>query len=163
MKHVVSTNKIYFFGFLLASAALLFDAYLQFYLTLPTCNLVYLERIILFVTVLAFLAGSLYHHTAASNRVFSLSSLLISLIGVGTALRHAWIQYFPQSQSFNLNPGNYTSKFTYISQWIQSTYSGTIACSQPQWSGYGITLTEWTFLLFIFHSVLALSQLRHKF
>ena len=163
MKHVISTNKIYFFGFLLASAALLFDAYLQFYLTLPTCNLVYLERIILFVTVLAFLAGSLYHHTAASNRVFSLSSLLISLIGVGTALRHAWIQYFPQSQSFNLNPGNYTSKFTYISQWIQSTYSGTIACSQPQWSVYGITLTEWTFLLFIFLSVIALSQLRHKF
>ena len=40
MKHVVSTNKIYFFGFLLASAALLLDAYLQFYLTFPTCNLV---------------------------------------------------------------------------------------------------------------------------
>lgn len=160
-KKLKTFSGVYFLASLLIFCFLIFQFWLQTSLQFQPCPMIYVERIILLILGFLFLAFSLLQHTYFTQRYSSLGCVIISLVGLIVSGKHVWIQFsgpgsLPQVTATQLQNVKFISM-------IKLGMTGTASCATEVWTGFGLSLAIWTFILFLLFMVLSFCQSRREF
>ena len=137
-------------GALLCVAGLLFAYYAQFYLGLAPCPLCILQRLALLAVGLTFLAAALHHPQHWGARAYGVLIGLLAATGAGIAARHTWLQHLPPEQTPRCGPGlDYMLETLPLNETLREVLTGSGECAEVDWTLLGLSLPEWTLVLFV--------------
>ena len=150
-----------FFASMLIFAFLILQFLLQTTLKLQPCPMTYVERLIFLILGFLFLSFSMLQHTNFTQRYSSWGCFIISLAGLILSGKHAWLQFsgpgaLPQVTAAQLQNVKLASM-------IKLGVTGTASCATAVWTSFGLSLTTWTFVLFLLFTVLSFWQSRRVF
>ncbi len=142
-------------GFAACYGMLAFGYYLQFVVGLEPCPLCMLQRLMLAITGLVFLAAGV--HRPASRWAACLYGGLVAvsaLVGLGIATRHVWIQHTPESLRPACGPGLdfLLNTFGPIES-LRRILHGSGECGVVDWTFLGFSIPEWTLAWFAVFAV----------
>ena len=136
---------------LIVIAAMLFAIYyLEGVLFLDPCPLCLVDRAI-FVGIAAIcLLAALHNSRGVFLWIYSCLSSALSVLGIGVAVRHIWLQGLPPDQVPECGPGlEYMLDVLPIADVIQKVFTGSGQCAEVSWTFLGLTIPEQTLGLFI--------------
>ena len=137
-------------GFLISAAAMVAALwYFQHYLGLEPCPLCIFQRISVMALGLIFFIGLLHGPKGMLRRTYGALLTATSLVGIGIAIRHLWLQYGPHEE-LGCGPGlDYMLETMPLQEVIQDVLKGTGDCGEIVWSLFGISIPGWTLLLLL--------------
>lgn len=155
-----STQRVFLGMALSAAAAMAAALYLQHYAGLEPCPLCVFQR----VAVIAFGAISLlafvHNRRGVGRRIYAGLALLAGVAGIVVAGRHVWLQHLPADQVPSCGPGlDYWLEALPLQQVINQVFKGAGECAVVDWTLLGISLPEWTLVMFVGMTALAGLQL----
>lgn len=134
-----------------------FALYLQYYKYQEPCPLCMLQRVVIILMGILFFIAGVHNPGRHGARVYGWIITLTGLLGAGIAARHVWIQYLPPEQVPVCGPGlDYMLQTMPFGSAILQVLHGSGECADKSWMFLGLTIPGWTFLFFLFLSVLAL-------
>lgn len=136
--------------FLVCTGSLGFAYYAQFYLGLEPCPLCILQRLTLLVLGVVFLLATVHHPADWGARVYGV--LIGSVAGVGAAIaaRHVWLQHLPPEETPRCGPGlDYLLETLPLNELVREVLTGSGECAKVDWTLLGLSMPEWTLLLFL--------------
>jgi disulfide bond formation protein DsbB len=144
-------------GFLICAAAMAVALfYFQHHLGLEPCPLCIFQRISVMALGLIFFIGLLHNPRGMLRRTYGALLTATSLVGIGIAGRHIWLQYFADPGTLGCGPGlEFMLENDPLSKVIADVLRGTGDCGEIVWSLFGISIPGWTLLLLL--ALLALS------
>lgn len=154
-----SYSKIYLYAFFLLCAYLGFIAYLHIYVKVQPCVLNYIERLLILILAIIFLAAVLQNASVLSRKIYSWLGVLISIVGMIATGRHVWLQHAFAAQSL---PQVHNLMDIPFLQLLRYALIGTAECCKVQWEYLGLSLSEWTFCVFLLAAVLCFWQQTRK-
>ncbi len=160
MNKLKSFRGVFFISFLLVLLFLVFQYYLQVTLKLQPCPMTLNARILLLTLGLLFLTFSLLQHTYSSQKYTSWVCLLVCFAGLFITGKHMWVQIsgagtLPQITAAQLQALPFT-------QILKLGIGGSASCATPIWTWFGLSLTMWTFVLFLAFTFVSLMQARRE-
>lgn len=148
MLHKFSLRMNFLLGFLLCMAALFGALYLQLAKGVSPCNLCILQRLAITFAGLLFLFGATHYPKGKGAIVYRILLMLVLLLGLGLSGRQIWLQLHPITNGA-CAPNLYTLIQTFpVSQVLKIALQGTDDCAKIHWQMAGLSLSEWTALLF---------------
>jgi disulfide bond formation protein DsbB len=124
--------------------------YMQHVMYLDPCPLCIVTRVIVLILAVLFLSALILNPAAWGRRVFGTLFTLSSLSAVIVSSRHSWLQHFPPSSEGSCGPGlNYWMDNLPTSEVIQNVFKGTAECSAVSWTLFGLSIPEWSLLVFL--------------
>jgi len=156
-----SYRKMNFYALLICVAAMLFAVlYLERTLYLDPCPLCILDRVVIVAMASVFLFAFLFNPTSWLAKLFSALSALLSIVGIGLASRHIWLQNLPKDQVPECGPDLYFMLDTLpLFDVIKNVFTGSGSCADVSWTFAGLSIPEQTLLLFVLLLVVSLVQL----
>ena len=146
---MISTRISFILGFLLCAAAIGVALYFQHVVGLEPCPLCVFQRISVILLGSVFLLAALHNPGAVGTRIYGLLISLASLLGIGIAARHLWLQYGPHEE-LGCGPGlEYMMEVMPLDEVISSVFEGTGDCGEILWSLFGISIPGWTLMFFV--------------
>ncbi|WP_456414138.1 disulfide bond formation protein B [Thiolapillus sp.] len=136
-------------GFLACVAAIgaaLF--YFQYHLGLEPCPLCIFQRISIMVIAMIFLVALVHNPGGFGRRIYGLLLTAASLVSVGIALRHLWLQYGSHEASSCGGTLEFMLENDSLMQVVQDVFKGSGDCGEILWSLFGISIPGWT-LVFV--------------
>src|SRR4051812_19611821 len=101
----VSARILYAAGFIICGLLLAFALYLQYYEYQNPCPLCILQRVVFIAMMVVFLIGAIHGPRRSGAYVYSTIAVLMSIVGVGIASRHVWLQHLPADRIPECGPG----------------------------------------------------------
>jgi disulfide bond formation protein DsbB len=153
------TPRIVFAAIFAACAALIATGifYFQEQLGLEPCPMCIVSRYCFIVVGVIALAGAIHGPRGGALKGYALAIALIALVGLGTSVRHSYLQHFPPAVEscgtdleFMLN----TLPFT---QALPKIFAGTGSCSSVAWKFLGLSIPEWAGVWFAILGAAALA------
>ena len=146
--------------FLVVISMLFAIYYLEGVLYLDPCPLCMVDRGIL-VAIASICFVALVHNSGGFMRwIYSGLAGLFSVIGIGVAARHIWLQGLPPDQVPECGPDlSYMLDVFPLGDVIKRIFTGSGQCAEVSWTFIGFTIPQQTLLLFIL--ILALVVLAH--
>jgi len=141
-----------------AAVAVLFGSalYIQHILHQDPCPLCMVQRLIYFVIGALFFVAALHNAKPFGAKLYSVLIALVSLSGVGVALRHIWIQHLPADQVPACGPGlDFMLKHFPMSEVWQEVLHGSGECAAKGWTLLGLGIPEWALIWFVLLGVFA--------
>jgi len=156
-----SYRKMNFYALLICVAAMLFAVlYLERTLYLDPCPLCILDRVVIVAMASVFLFAFLFNPTSWLAKLFSALTALLSIVGIGLASRHIWLQNLPKDQVPECGPDLYFMLDTLpLFDVIKNVFTGSGSCADVSWTFAGLSIPEQTLLLFVLLLVVSLVQL----
>ncbi len=156
-----SYRKMNFIALLICIAAMLFAVlYLERTLFLDPCPLCILDRVVIVAIGFIFLLAFIFNPMRWVAKLFSTLTALLSIVGIGLASRHIWLQNLPKDQVPECGPDLYfmldTLPFFDV---IKNVFTGSGSCAEVSWTFAGLTIPEQTLVLFVVLFVVSLVQL----
>jgi disulfide bond formation protein DsbB len=152
-----SYRKVYLYLFIICCCLIGFAAYLQYFEEIEPCLLCMLQRLIIFVLGLLFVAASLHQHNQASKKIYNTINLIFCCLGMLVAGRQLWLQHLPPNTQDVCMPGYQllieTSSWSTL---LKYAIVGTQDCAQINWSFLGISMAGWSFGVFVFFALVIL-------
>jgi disulfide bond formation protein DsbB len=146
-------------GFIFCSAMLAIAGYFQFVDHLEPCPLCILQRVITLAIAVILLLAVIHNPKEIGIKVYGAISGLISLIGVGIAGRHVWLQNLPEDQVPSCGPGlNFMLENFPLNDAINMVLRGSGECAEVLWTFLGLSIPAWTLVAFIALAILSFSQ-----
>jgi len=170
-KNIVKKNFIkktrsiqlgYFLGFIITLCFMGFTFFLQSQGLIP-CPLCLLQRIMMILLSLVFFIGMFSPFKKTGNIILGLIGLLITFAGMLLAGRQAWLQYIPP-----LNQGGCGVSLTYLLSILPITdvakmiWQGGTECSELGWVFLGLSLAEWSLIIFGFFFLFVILQIKRS-
>lgn len=160
-KQMFSYRKMNFIALLICIAAMLFAVlYLERTLFLDPCPLCILDRVVIVAIGFIFLLAFIFNPMRWVAKLFSTLTALLSIVGIGLASRHIWLQNLPKDQVPECGPDLYfmldTLPFFDV---IKNVFTGSGSCAEVSWTFAGLTIPEQTLVLFVVLFVVSLVQL----
>lgn len=150
-------------AFLCCLIILTIGVYLEVAIKLIPCPLCVLQRIIFMVLGILFLVGGLMHFRILKQRIYHLIIAGIALFGVITAGRQVWISHLPPDQLPSCGANlNYLFKILPFQQAVQVLFQGSGSCAEVKWRLLGLSIPEWSLILFVILTGLAIWQAFRK-
>ena len=148
------------FGLLLCVVSLLFAVlYLERTLYLDPCPLCILDRIVLALMGLIFFLALMPYPGLIFSRVYSLLSIALSVVGIGLASRHVWLQNLPADEVPECGPDLYFMLETLpVLDVAKKVFTDLGSCAQVNWTFAGLTIPEQTLILFAGLLLLSFAQ-----
>ena len=145
-------------AFVVCASLLAFALYEQLHVGLVPCPLCIFQRIAFTVAGVVFLVAGLHAPRGASGqRVYALLAFVATLVGVGIAGRHVWIQHLPPDQVPACGPGlDYLRELLPLSGVIRTVLTGSGECAKVDWTLLGLSLAEWGLVWFVLLALWAL-------
>ena len=129
--------------------------YLEGVLNLDPCPLCMVDRAILVVIALVSLIALVHNSSGVMRWVYTIVSSLFSMIGIGVAARHIWLQGLPPDQVPECGPDlTYMLEVFPLADVIKRIFTGSGQCAEVSWTFIGMTIPQQTLLLFILLLVL---------
>lgn len=137
-------------GLLICAGGLGFAYYAQYSLGLEPCPLCIFQRLALLAVGLVFLAATVHDPRGWGARVYGGLIGLIAVLGAGIAARHVWVQHLPPAEAPRCGPGlDYLLQAFPLSETIHEVLTGSGECAKVDWTLLGLSIPEWTLLLFL--------------
>jgi disulfide bond formation protein DsbB len=146
---MISTRTSFILGFLLCAAAIGVALYFQHVVGLEPCPLCVFQRISVMLLGVIFLLAVLHNPGAIGTRIYGLLITLASLLGIGIAGRHLWLQYGPHEELGCGPTLDYMMEVMPLDEVVGSVFEGTGDCGEILWSLFGISIPGWTLLFFL--------------
>ncbi len=150
----------YFFGFLVAVTMMGAALYFQHVLYLEPCPLCIFQRLAVIAIGFICLVAMLHNPSGWGKRFYALIISATSLIGLGVALRHSYLQRFPPSEYAECGPGLEVWLETLpLTKTLEKVLQGTGDCSNVVMRFLGLSIPEWTALAFLAFALFGLIAL----
>ncbi len=128
--------------------------YLQHAQALEPCPMCILQRYAFISIAIVALIAALHDPRSWGLRVYAALVALLSIAGGGVAIRHSWLQHFPNpSQSCGADL-QYLLDLP-LSRGLPAIFRGTGECSAVKWRMLGLSIPEWALVWFVIFAVLA--------
>ena len=125
--------------------------YLEGVLKLDPCPLCVVDRAILVAIAFVCLFGLLFNAKGIGLWIISGLAGLLSLLGIGVAIRHIWLQGLPPDQVPECGPSlDYMLEVFPLDDVIKRVFTGSGQCAEIDWMMLGLTIPQQTLFLFIF-------------
>lgn len=123
--------------------------WLQGRLGLEPCPLCVLSRVAFVLAGTVLLLAALHGAGAAGQRIYAGLALLPLLAGIGVAGRHVWLQHLPADRVPACGPdlGYILDSFP-PGRALDLILRGSGSCAEIQWHFLGLSIPEWTLVLF---------------
>lgn len=145
-----SIRPLMLFGFIITACMFGAAMYMQHVMYLDPCPLCIVTRVIVLILAVLFLTAAALNPSGAIRRVFGILFTLTSLAGVIVSSRHSWLQHFPPPPDSSCGPGlNYWMSNLPAIEVIQNVFKGTAECSAVSWTMLGLSIPEWSLIIFI--------------
>ena len=131
-------------------ASLVFAVYyLEGTLYLEPCPLCMVDRGILVIIAAVCLVALVHNTQSAMLWVYTSMASLFSVLGIGVAARHIWLQGLPPDQVPECGPDlNYMLDVLPLGDVIRKVFTGSGQCAEVSWTFLGLTIPQQTLLLF---------------
>ncbi len=146
-----------FVGFAICVASMLFAVlYLERTLYLDPCPLCILDRVVIISMGALFLLAWLIGPKTIFAKINSVCCMLLSMVGIGLASRHIWLQNLPKDQVPECGPDLYFMLDTLpLFETLRKTLTGSGSCADISWEFAGLTIPEQTLILFVLLLILS--------
>ncbi len=145
-----SLRPMMLLGFLITASMFGTAMYMQHVMYLDPCPLCIVTRVIVLILAILFLGALIINPAAWGRRVLGVLFTLASLAGVIVSSRHSWLQHFPPDPNASCGPGlNYWMDNLPASEVIQNVFKGTAECSAVSWTMFGLSIPEWSLIIFL--------------
>lgn len=137
--------------------------YFQHYLQLEPCPLCSVQRVFtIAIAVVAFIAF-IHNPGKLGRRVYAAVALVPTLMGVGAAARHVWLQSLPPDQVPGCGPGlDYLMEVFSLVEALQQILMGSGECAEVVWRFLGLSIPAWTMVAFLMLMAVQIFQLLRK-
>jgi disulfide bond formation protein DsbB len=144
------TPRILFGALFAACVALLaFASYLQHVMGLEPCPMCILQRYAFFAVGITALVAALHGPKRVGLRVYGALVALFALVGAGTAMRHSYLQRFPDpSTSCGVELEYLVNNFP-LAQALPKIFAGSGECAKVQWRFLELSIPEWALVWFV--------------
>ncbi|MFK7795478.1 MAG: disulfide bond formation protein B [Gammaproteobacteria bacterium] len=139
-------------------ASMLFALYyLEGVLFLEPCPLCMVDRAILVAIAIVCLIAFVHNANGIMRWVYTSLATLLSLIGLGVAARHIWLQGLPPDQVPECGPDLMFMLDVFpLADVIKRIFTGSGQCAEVSWTFLGMTIPQQTLLLFVVLLVLVI-------
>ncbi|MGE8151843.1 disulfide bond formation protein B [Pseudomonas vancouverensis] len=154
------SRSLFFMAFVAGALALGVSWYLEFAVGLRPCGLCLLQRLCLALFSAVCLIAAVHGPGRGGSILYWLSAVCCSLTGTVAAWRQVLLQTdpVPRLTSCSTSLGDLIATEPWSSV-IQQLFNGAVGCAQITWTLFGLSLTEWSLLLFVAMVMLGLHQL----
>jgi disulfide bond formation protein DsbB len=129
---------------------------LQYMLHQEPCPLCMVQRFIYFAIGGLFLIAAIHNAGRLGAKVYAVLIALVSLSGVGVAIRHVWIQHLPADQVPACGPGlDYMLQHFPMAEVWQELMHGSGECAAKGWTFLTLGIPEWALVWFVLLGILA--------
>ncbi len=144
------TRRMGFFALALACAGMMaFALYLQYYKYLNPCPLCMFQRVFVVGVGVVALLAALHGPGQRRYRYYGITTGIIGLVGLGVAVRHTLLQYFPPADLGSCGAGLMQMFETMnVMEVIIQVMAGGSECAAIDWSLLGLSLPGWSALGF---------------
>lgn len=147
---VKSLRPMMLLGLLITGSMFASAMYMQHVMYLDPCPLCIVTRVIVLTLAILFLGALIINPATWGRRILGIMFTLASLSGVIVSSRHSWLQHFPPSSEGSCGPGlNYWMDNLPASEVIQNVFKGTAECSEVSWKFIGLSIPEWSLIMFL--------------
>lgn len=149
--------------FLLTCISMAFALYLQHYQNLEPCPLCIFQRTAVIGIGVTALIAAIHNPAVLGRRIYAGLTVLSATWGLAVAGRHVWLQHLPADEVPACGPGlDYWMDTFPLQEVIQKVFRGSGECAKVDWTFLGVSLPEWTLVMFIGYGCLAIWQLVRK-
>ena len=143
-------------GALIALLGMAYAFYAEHSLELAPCNLCMLQRFALVSLGLVYLAAFLHNPSTWGRWIYGLLSVAASMIGIGVAGRHVWLQQLPEHQvpACGLDFDYLMASYPLLES-ILYILEGSGDCAEVKWAFIGLSMPSWVLLMFLGYAVLS--------
>jgi len=148
--HSISNRWLYLAGALFASGLMGFGLFLQYVEHQDPCPLCMVQRVIFIAILALFALAALHGPQRAGERIYAALLVLLSLLGVGVASRHIWIQHLPADQVPACGPGlDYMLNTFPMAEVLKELMHGSGECAVKGWTFLTLGIPEWSLLCYL--------------
>ncbi len=142
-----SKDFLYKTNLLISFFALFGSLFFQYVMNYAPCTLCLLQRFC-FTSILIVALLSIY--MKGKKLLFHILNFLFITSGILLSLRQVYLQRFATSDSMLCEPQELKSVYEMtLSEIFRNIYSGTTSCSEINYYLLGLSLAEWSFVIFI--------------
>lgn len=146
----ISSRWLYLAGALFASGLMGFGLFLQYVKHQDPCPLCMVQRFIFIAILAVFLLAALHGSKRFGERVYAILIVILSLLGIGVAARHIWIQNLPKDQVPACGPGlDYMLDNFPMAEVLKELIHGSGECATKGWSFLNLGIPEWSLLCYL--------------
>src|SRR5882757_2109512 len=150
MKLNLTPRLGYAAGFLVSGGLIAYAYYLQYYEYQNPCPLCIMQRIVYIALMVVCLIGALHGPRRFGAAIYSALLAIVSLVGVGIAARHVWLQHLPKDKVPECGPGlNYMLDRFPLFDALAKIFRGSGECAEVDWKFLGFSIAEWSLVWFI--------------
>jgi disulfide bond formation protein DsbB len=147
---IKSLRPMMLLGFIITASMFGTAMYMQHVMYLDPCPLCIVTRVIVLILSVLFLSALVLNPKTWGRRVLGILFTLSSLAGVIVSSRHSWLQHFPPDPNAACGPGlNYWMDNLPAFEVVQNVFKGTAECSAISWTLFGLSIPEWSLMLFV--------------
>lgn len=148
--------RIVFTGIFLVCTALIgYALYMQHRQALDPCPLCILQRYAFIAIGAVALIAALHDPRGFALRIYGGLVALFATAGGGVAIRHSWLQHFPNKLQSCGADLDYLLDALPLSRALPAIFQGTGECSEVQWRFFGLSIPEWALVWFAIFAALA--------
>lgn len=123
--------------------------YLEGVLFLEPCPLCMVDRGILVMIAAVCLLALVHNPQGVMLWIYTCLASLLSILGIGVAARHIWLQGLPPDQVPECGPDlNYMLDVFPLGDVIKKIFTGSGQCAEVSWTFMGLSIPQQTLLLF---------------
>lgn len=157
---IKSLRPMMLLGLIITAAMFGTAMYMQHVMYLDPCPLCIVTRVIVLILAILFFVTLIINPAAWGRRVMGLFFTLATASGVIVSSRHSWLQHFPPEADGSCGPGlNYWMDNLPASEVIQNVFKGTAECSAVSWTMLGLSIPEWSLIIFLAFLIFSLRLL----
>ena len=155
-------RTLYILGFLVCCGLIAVALFMQFGLGYEPCPLCIFQRLVFVAIGLICLVAALHNPDISGHKPYGSLIGIAGLIGLGLSLRHSWLQHNPPD-IVECGAGlDYWIETLPVGEIFKKVLTGTGECSDVVWKFVGLSIPEWTAIMYLGFIVFAFRQLRYK-
>ncbi len=135
--------------------------YLQETYGLDPCPLCVIQRVVFLIAGLVCLCAATQNPHQTGQKAYAYILLVVAIIGLLVAGRQLWIQYMPHEAAVSCGAGiGYLFQNLSTGEALKIIFQGTGECQTTGPRFAFLTITEWSFILFLFYAIVAVLQIK---
>ena len=153
----LTARKINFVAFLCCILLLIVSFYFQFADRMQPCLLCILQRWVMGALMIIFLLAAIQNPKKMGVRIYAAIAFLFAVLGAVLAGRQVWLQHQPPSPQETCLPGlQFLLQTRPLPEVVKIMFHGGSDCAEVTWRFLGMTMAEWTLLIFILVAIFSL-------
>ncbi|MAS83313.1 MAG: disulfide bond formation protein B [Legionellales bacterium] len=151
---MISTRIFFLIIFLCCVSLIIFGLYLEHIQGLDPCPLCVFQRIAYILIIIASLIAVIHNPANTWKTIYKFLIFIFSVMGASVAGRQVWLQHLPPELVPECGPGlDYMLNVFPFADAVRMILSGSGECAEVQWRFIGLSIAEWSLIVFIAISI----------